>query len=89
MFLNFTRKKKKVLLFFINISLSAVIILSISPLTSCGVTGTVDNNSLTGDEIKITNDSKKLMVGSDTTYKPFEFKEDGNVEGFDIDIAGE
>lgn len=82
MFLNFTPKKKKVLLIFINIFICVAIILLVSPLVSCGASGTVD-------EMKIATDSKKLMVGSDTTYKPFEFKEDGNVEGFDIDIARE
>ncbi len=82
MFLNFTPKKKKVLLFFINIFICIAIILSMFPLVSCGASGTVD-------EMKITTDSRKLIVGSDITYKPFEFKEDGNVEGFDIDIARE
>lgn len=82
MFLNFTPKKKKVLLFFINICICVAIILLVAPLVSCGASGAVN-------EMKIATDSKKLIVGSDTNYKPFEFKEDGNVEGFDIDIARE
>ena len=82
MFLNFTPKKKKVLLFFINIFIFVAIILLVAPLVSCGASGAVN-------EMKIATDSKKLIVGSDTNYKPFEFKEDGNVEGFDIDIARE
>ena len=82
MFLNFKLKKKKVLLFFINIFIFAAVILLISPLVSCGDSGKVD-------DMKAAAGGKKLIVGSDVTNKPFEFKEDGNVEGFDIDIARE
>ncbi|MFZ3085019.1 MAG: transporter substrate-binding domain-containing protein, partial [Candidatus Hydromicrobium sp.] len=78
MFLNFTEKKKKVLLFFINISLSAVIILLLFYTISCKVTANADDVSPAG---------KKLIVGCDATYPPFAFAKDGNIDGFDIDIA--
>ena len=78
MFLNFTEKKKKVLLFFINISLSAVIILLLFYTISCKVTANADDGSPAG---------KKLIVGCDATYPPFAFTKDGNIDGFDIDIA--
>jgi len=80
MFLNFTEKKKKVLLFFINISLFAVIILLLFYTISCKVTANADDVNPAG---------KKLIVGCDATYPPFAFVKDGNVEGFDIDVAGE
>ena len=80
MFLNFTEKKKKVLLFFINISLSAVIILLLFYTISCKVTANADDVGPAG---------KKLIVGCDATYPPFAFAKDGNIDGFDIDIAGE
>ena len=78
MFLNFTEKKKKVLLFFINISLSAVIILLLFYTISCKVTANADDVGPAG---------KKLIVGCDATYPPFAFTKDGNIDGFDIDIA--
>ncbi|MBU4482583.1 MAG: ABC transporter substrate-binding protein [Actinomycetia bacterium] len=80
MFLNFTEKKKKVLLFFINISLSAIIILLLFYTISCKVTANADDVSPAG---------KKLIVGCDATYPPFAFAKDGNIDGFDIDIAKE
>ncbi|MFZ3106992.1 MAG: transporter substrate-binding domain-containing protein [Candidatus Hydromicrobium sp.] len=80
MFLNFTGKKKKVLLFFINISLFAVIILLLFYTISCEVTAKVDDVDPAG---------KKLIVGCDATVKPFEFTENGEIVGFDIDIAME
>ncbi|MBE3092068.1 MAG: amino acid ABC transporter substrate-binding protein [Chloroflexi bacterium] len=78
MFLNFARKSKKVLLFFINISLFAVIILLLFYTISCKVTANADDVGPAG---------KKLIVGCDDTYPPFEFVKDGNIDGFDIDIA--
>ena len=80
MFLNFTGKKKKVLLFFINISLFAVIILLLFYTISCKVTANADDVGPSG---------KKLIVGCDATYPPFEFVKDGKIDGFDIDIARE
>ena len=80
MFLNFTGKKKKVLLFFINISLCAVIILLLFYTISCKVTANADDVGPSG---------KKLIVGCDATYPPFEFVKDGKIDGFDIDIARE
>ncbi|MCJ7727626.1 MAG: ABC transporter substrate-binding protein [Actinobacteria bacterium] len=78
MFLNFARKSKKVLLFFINISLFAVIILLLFYTISCKVTANADDVGPAG---------KKLIVSCDDTYPPFEFVKDGNIDGFDIDIA--
>lgn len=78
MFLNFTEKKKKVLLFFINISLFAVIILLLFYTISCKVTANADDVGPAG---------KKLIVGCDATYPPFAFAKDGKIDGFDIDIA--
>jgi ABC-type amino acid transport substrate-binding protein len=80
MFLNFTGKKNKVLLFFINISLFAVIILLLFYTISCKVTANADDVGPSG---------KKLIVGCDATYPPFEFVKDGKIDGFDIDIARE
>jgi len=34
-------------------------------------------------------DTSRLIVGTDPTYKPFEFMKDGKINGFDIDIVNE
>jgi glutamine transport system substrate-binding protein len=80
MFLNFKGKNKKAFLFFINIFLSAVIVFLLFYAVSCETPGNASETGSTG---------KKLIVGCDATYPPFEFTEDGNIEGFDIDIIRE
>ncbi|OFW47220.1 MAG: hypothetical protein A2163_08540 [Actinobacteria bacterium RBG_13_35_12] len=80
MLLNFTGKKKRILLFSINTLLFAVIILLLFYTVSCRL----DTNN--GDAEP---QGEKLIVACDATYPPFESLKDGNVEGFDIDIAGE
>jgi ABC-type amino acid transport substrate-binding protein len=80
MFLNFTGKKKRIFLFSINTLLFAVIILLLFYTVSCRV---VTNSGDAGPQ------GGKLIVACDATYPPFESIKDGNVEGFDIDIAGE
>ena len=49
-----------------------------------------DNERLKGNGNIFSNEgSNVLVVGSDTTYPPFEFIENGETVGFDIDIASE
>lgn len=40
-------------------------------------------------EGQVTYFSNRLLVGTDASYPPFEFTEDGIIKGFDIDIAAE
>ncbi len=80
MFLNFIQKNKNTSLFFIYVIIAGIIIFL---LLNSGGCRTRDN---AGD---INNIGSNLMVGCDPTYPAFEFMEDGNVEGFDIDIATE
>jgi polar amino acid transport system substrate-binding protein len=43
-----------------------------------------------GDEVTVTTiEEGKLLMGSDTTYPPFESIEDGEAVGFDVDVATE
>jgi ABC-type amino acid transport substrate-binding protein len=43
-----------------------------------------------GDEVTVTTiEEGKLLMGSDTTYPPFESIEDGEAVGFDVDVAEE
>ena len=51
--------------------------------------GTADNGDVYPSEDQLTIFSSKLLVGTDATYPPFEFTEDGVIKGFDIDIAKE
>lgn len=82
MFLNFKQKNRKVFLFFVNIFLCAVIIFLLFYAVSCKASG----NAASTDTGSI---GEKLIIGCDATYPPFESIKDGNVEGFDIDIARE
>ncbi|MDD3439763.1 MAG: ABC transporter substrate-binding protein [Clostridiaceae bacterium] len=49
----------------------------------------VKNEAGPQSEQKLTHTTGKLIVGSDTTYPPFEYIKDNEIVGFDIDIAGE
>ncbi len=66
-----------------------IFIIYAGSLTACGsraANSSADSDSATQ---KLTIYSSKLLVGSDTTYPPFEYIEDGKTVGFDIDIAAE
>jgi polar amino acid transport system substrate-binding protein len=41
------------------------------------------------EEGQLTIFRNKILVGTDATYPPFEYVHEGNLEGFDIDIAAE
>ena len=65
-----------------------IFILYAGSLTACE--SSTSNNQAASDPVpKLTISSSKLLVGSDTTYPPFEYLEDGKTVGFDIDIASE
>lgn len=66
-----------------------ILIIYAGVLTGCDV-GTANGSGDSGSETqKLTIYSTRLLVGSDTTYPPFEYLEDGKTIGFDIDIASE
>jgi len=48
--------------------------------------GAYDGDKPADDEIETLTDGK-IIVGSDTAYPPFEFVEDGETVGFDVDIV--
>ena len=81
MFLNSIQKNKKTSLFFINVFLCVLIIFLLFYSAGCKAPETSVPDIVTG--------KAKLIVGTDPTYPAFEFMENGNVTGFDIDIAGE
>ena len=56
---------------------------------ACYDPGEDTGNGSSNDSQRLTIYYDKLMVGSDATYPPFEYVEDGKVMGFDIDIATE
>ena len=73
---------------FIFISIIFFIIFAIT-LTACE--DSIASNLAASEEEtqKLTIFSTRLLVGSDTSYPPFEYLEDGKTVGFDIDIASE
>jgi ABC-type amino acid transport substrate-binding protein len=61
-------------------------------LKSTAASGSDQGNSgqLTNSQENNSNENKNLlMVGSDITYPPFEFTENGDIVGFDIDLIKE
>jgi len=74
--------RKKLTKIKIIISISIVLFLLIAGLT--GLAGCDRFGNTTASENK-----DLLIVGSDTTYPPFEFIENGDISGFDIDLIKE
>ena len=79
MFLDFTKKRKKVFLFSINIILVIIIILVMFYSISCEFKRNADDGAA----------GEKIVVGCDPTYPPFESIKDSDIEGFDIDVITE
>lgn len=55
-------------------------------VTGCGQAA---DGTMTPGDGKLTFFSNRILVGTDASYPPFEFIQDGEVVGFDIDIASE
>ncbi|MFC2159370.1 substrate-binding periplasmic protein [Actinomycetota bacterium] len=73
---------------FIFLSIIIIIIYAVA-LTSCDTDATNGTGDPGSETQRLTIYSTRLLVGSDTTYPPFEYLEDGKTIGFDIDIASE
>jgi len=58
-------------------------------VVACKNTDEINANILLDNSRSLTIYHDKLMVGSDTDYPPFEYLKDGEIIGFDIDIAKE
>jgi len=80
MFLNYIKENRKYSLFFLCAFIAGVIIFFLAGSGGCRVDNAEQNKDHTGSD---------LIVGCDHTYPIFEFMEDGEIKGFDIDIAGE
>ena len=89
MFIKFIKKKRKLFLFVLNILFIILIVSVVSHSVSCSIFSNVGNGDSPHDPTKLTLSSDKLIVGTDPSYPPFEFKEDNEIVGFDIDIATE
>ena len=51
--------------------------------------GQASNGIITFKEGQLTYFKNRILVGTDASYPPFEFVRDGELQGFDIDIASE
>ena len=58
-------------------------------IVACDSKDGINVNSSSTSHQRLTIYDNKLMVGSDTTYPPFEYLKDGEIIGFDIDLATE
>ena len=64
------------------VSLLAIVIFTVF-MAGCSSSPSSTKSDSVVDKIKKT---KVLTVGTDATFKPFEYKKDGKFEGFDIDL---
>ena len=104
-FLKSIQKNKKHSLYFSLLPctlLCAALVFSLFYLAGCkavadtasdaGTLYASDPDSDNSDDVSAydnSTDISKLIVGTDPTYKPFEFMKDGKINGFDIDIVNE
>ncbi|WP_188453973.1 transporter substrate-binding domain-containing protein [Virgibacillus oceani] len=65
------------------IGLFGLMLMLILVLAACG---SGDSDEASGEGGTDNGDAKKYTVGVDTTYPPFEFQEDGEMKGIDIDL---
>ncbi|MCL5069810.1 MAG: ABC transporter substrate-binding protein, partial [Actinobacteria bacterium] len=91
-----TKKPINIIKSYIIVSISILLFLlltGLSGLTGCirfGNTDTVvSENSQNGSQESSRESKNLLTAGSDTTYPPFEFIENGDITGFDIDLIRE
>jgi len=86
----FLKRKKNLVTLLIYIAVVFIIIIMMSPAISCKVLDFGKNNMAANANYKDLSQASKLLVGSDTSYPPFEYLNDqGNAEGFDIEIIKE
>ncbi len=64
-----------------------VIVSVVSHSVGCSIFNGLGSEKNPNDPTRLTSSSEKLIVGTDPSYPPFEFKEDNEIIGFDIDIA--
>ncbi len=104
-FLKSIQKNKKHSLYFSLLPctlLCAALVFSLFYLAGCKAAADItsdagtlyasDPDSDNSDDVSAydnSTDISKLIVGTDPTYKPFEFMKDGKINGFDIDIVNE
>jgi len=68
--------------------LTALFVLLVVALVATGCGGDDDGGTQTGGELQTISEGK-LRVGSDIPYKPFEFGDAPNYQGFDVDVVNE
>jgi len=67
-----------------------IVVLVITCMTGCVSFGSIFHGSLPDEQTNTGEVSSKLLIiGVDSTYPPFEFVENGEMIGFDVDLANE
>ena len=84
-------KNKKSLkkLFLSGFVLAALLVILVS-MTGCVSFSSIFHGTLPAEQTNTNEaDSKLLIIGVDSTYPPFEYIEEGEMIGFDVDLANE
>ncbi|WP_078551451.1 basic amino acid ABC transporter substrate-binding protein [Bacillus alkalicellulosilyticus] len=62
---------------------SGIVALSLLALAACG---SADTQGSGGNESSEAEESKKIVIGTDAAFAPFEFLDKGEIVGFDVDL---
>jgi ABC-type amino acid transport substrate-binding protein len=82
-------KKSLKKLFLVIFWLSALLLIIVF-MTGCVSFGSIFHGTLPAEQTNTDEaDSQLLIIGVDSTYPPFEYIEDGETIGFDVDLANE
>ncbi|MDZ7837661.1 MAG: ABC transporter substrate-binding protein [Actinomycetota bacterium] len=80
------RSRKKLTAIFVSVA----ILVAFAVLVSCRVAELSNGGTAANANARDLSQAEKLIVGSDTSYPPFEYlNQEGNADGFDIEVIGE
>jgi ABC-type amino acid transport substrate-binding protein len=84
------KNKKSIKKIFLSGFVLAALLVILVSMTGCVSFGSIFRGTLPAEQTNTNDtDSKLLIIGIDSTYPPFEYIEQGEMIGFDVDLADE
>jgi glutamine transport system substrate-binding protein len=84
------KNKKSLIKIFLQGFVLAALLVTLVSMTGCVRFSSIFHGSLPAEQTNTNEaDSKLLIIGVDSTYPPFEYIEQGEMIGFDVDLANE